>query len=695
MSSFYFTSLTAIFLTTIIAFFVLFKGVKSRINQVFFFFLLTLSVGIFGDVFYYSHLINIFDPKDILRCVYLVTPFSGSTLIHFILLFTQTRAHSFVIYFCYGVSVILSVCNALVPMFFFQSVVLNSQRELSMVVNFGFHIFVVSIIAAVLGSFVLVIRCLLKSKGRLKEQMKYYIFASVSIIVAAVVYSVSMSVSPNIPRLDNLFLVLYMGIIAYSITKSELFQIQLVISRVFSCGLTYSIAAFVFVLGNSFIDSYNLKAVFNFILVLICINYGAKLRQILQTGFDEKFISDTYNSELVMQKMSDKLSGINNRTQIFDTILSSIVDVIKLKDSSIIVSNSKGDEAQVSYTLFKDDKRIILQRHTPLIQYHQENFEIISFRKLPDNVKEHVLGLGFSKYTVCLPLYSPHNLLEGIIILGEKVSELSYDDKDMLFFNVVSNYAKAILDRMRPYEKIQKEFQESQKRFFDAEIMRIQSKKNEDFAFTLKEYNHEIRTPLAIIRSRAQDLPESTANEQEFKQAILKNVERANDIVGTTLRLTADDIKEKKENKTPQLINKIISDVIDYKFHKQEIDIVIDFTNEDMLVNGVKSELEHVFLNILQNANEAMPDGGKIIIRGFIQEDNAIVSIQDNGIGISEQELPKVFEIHRSRHVTKGRGLGLSFVHKLIMEHDGTVSITSKESVGTEVVIKLPLHKLN
>ncbi len=693
MSSFYFTSLTAIFLTTIIAFFVLFKGVKTRINQVFFFFLISLSVGIFGDIFYYTSLVNSFSPKDILRCIYIITPFCASTLLHFISLFTQIRPFRYLIEVCYFISICLSFFNIGLSKFFFQDVLVSDLGVINTSVNLGFYFFVFYIIAAVLVSFFLVIKCLLSSRGRLKEQMKYYIFASVSIIVAAVVYSISMSVSPNIPRLDNLFLVFYMGTVAYSITKSELFQIQLVISRVFSYGITYAIAGFIFVMGLTFITSIIVLALFNFALIILAIVYGSKLREILQTGFDEKFISDTYNSELVMQKMSDQLSGINNRQQIFQSILSSIVDVIKINSSSIIVSNSSGDEKLTDYTLYNNDKKTIIKADSLLIKYFQSNFDIVSMKKMNMEIKEVAFGLGISKYSLFIPLYSPHNLLEGLLVLGQKVSELSYSYKDIMFFNTVSNYAKAILDRMRPYEKIQNEFQESQKRFFDAEIMRIQSKKNEDFAFTLKEYNHEIRTPLSIIRSRAQDLPEKTDQEKDFKQAILFNVERANDIVGTTLRLTADDIKEKKDNRIIQNINTIINNVIQYKFHNNNVSVLTEFEEDSLFVMGVESELEHVFLNIFQNSNDALPEGGKIIIRAYRLNKDVVVAIEDNGIGISEKDLPKVFELHRSRHITKGRGLGLSFVHKLVMEHNGKVSINSTEGKGTEVLVQLPSAK--
>lgn len=692
MSSFYFTSLTAIFLTTLIAFFVLFKGVKTRINQVFFFFLITLSVGIFGDIFYFTPLVNFFNPKEILRSVYVIAPFSASSALHFMFLFTQTRPFKYLIPIIYGVSFSLSGFNVIDSSFFFKEIFIVSEGVLESVVSPGFYIFSLFNLVAVIATFLFVIRRLRLSKGQLKEQMKYYLFAAASIVCAALLYSLAMGISYKIPRLDNLFLVIYVATIAYSITKSELFQIQLVVSRVFSYGLTYLVAVFIFGVVNAYVTSSYLLIISNFGLLVVGITYGSKLREILQTGFDEKFISDSYDSDLVMQKMSDNLSGVNKRDDIFVSILASVKDVIKLKSSSIISADSSEGEID-SYILINGDERKLLDKKSSIVSYFQSNFDISSFRLLTKQCQDEANKIGVSKYSLFLPLYSPRNILEGILILGQKTSELPYVDNDITFFITISNYVKAILDRMRPYEKIQKEFQESQKRFFDAEIMRIQSKKNEDFAFTLKEYNHEIRTPLSIIRSRAQDLPEKTDEDKEFKHAILLNVERANDIVGTTLRLTADDIKEKKENRMPQHINKIIEDVIEYKFHKTNIDIITEFEDSSLFVLGVKSELEHIFLNILQNSNDALPDGGKINIRGYKLDTDVEISIKDNGIGISEKDLPKVFELHRSRHVTKGRGLGLSFVHKLVMEHNGKVSINSTEGKGTEVLVQLPSAK--
>ena len=173
MNSFYLSSVIALTLTTFLAFFVLFKGKYTKINQVFFFFLLTLSAGIFGDIFYFTPLVDYFSAKSILRFVYIITPFAASTLLHFIFLFTNKKPFKHFILVLYLISFVLSLFNLLLPSFFFSSVKVLSPLGVQTTVNTGFYLFILYIILAVVVSFGLVIYCLNNSYGRLKEQMKY------------------------------------------------------------------------------------------------------------------------------------------------------------------------------------------------------------------------------------------------------------------------------------------------------------------------------------------------------------------------------------------------------------------------------------------------------------------------------------------------------------------------------------------
>ena len=109
-----------------------------------------------------------------------------------------------------------------------------------------------------------------------------------------------------------------------------------------------------------------------------------------------------------------------------------------------------------------------------------------------------------------------------------------------------------------------------------------------------------------------------------------------------------------------------------------------------------RDRIDQVFLNVLSNAITYTKEGGRIDVDAYKDEKYAHVIIKDNGIGISENEVHRVFERFyrvdkaRSREMG-GTGLGLSIAKQIIEEHDGSINIESKLGKGTKVSIKLPL----
>ena len=116
-----------------------------------------------------------------------------------------------------------------------------------------------------------------------------------------------------------------------------------------------------------------------------------------------------------------------------------------------------------------------------------------------------------------------------------------------------------------------------------------------------------------------------------------------------------------------------------------------------VFINGNKDELNQVLDNLLANGVQYTPAGGTIHI-SLKEEDNmAVICVQDTGIGIDEKDLPYIFDYlyradpSRSRH-TGGSGIGLSIVEKIVREHGGDVTVTSKPGEGSAFCVKLPAH---
>jgi len=104
-------------------------------------------------------------------------------------------------------------------------------------------------------------------------------------------------------------------------------------------------------------------------------------------------------------------------------------------------------------------------------------------------------------------------------------------------------------------------------------------------------------------------------------------------------------------------------------------------------------QLQQVFINIILNAIDAMPEGGILKIELFEKNKTAIVRITDTGTGIKEQYLPNIFDpFFTTKGVGKGTGLGLSISYAIIKEHEGQITVDSTPGKGSVFTINIPMN---
>ena len=117
------------------------------------------------------------------------------------------------------------------------------------------------------------------------------------------------------------------------------------------------------------------------------------------------------------------------------------------------------------------------------------------------------------------------------------------------------------------------------------------------------------------------------------------------------------------------------------------------------LIRGDETELFEVFVNLIKNSAEALPHGGTIRIKTYVQEDHVIMEVTDNGVGIPPEHLPKVFEPFWTTNGrvgwtnANGRGMGLAACHGIVSRHEGEITVQSELGKGTSFVVKLPLER--
>ena len=218
------------------------------------------------------------------------------------------------------------------------------------------------------------------------------------------------------------------------------------------------------------------------------------------------------------------------------------------------------------------------------------------------------------------------------------------------------------------------------------------------------DVSHELKTPITSIMGYADTLLEGEyddATKTKFLNVIASEARRMAELVTDLLSLSRYDTNKNKIEKTEfdlgDLVKKCQEKLqieIDKKHHKVE-NLV---TASVPLVYADKSGIERVVLNILSNSIKYTKENGNIkIYVGFVYND-AYIKIIDNGIGIPEEDLNRIFERFyrvdkaRSRELG-GTGLGLSIAKEILNQNGGSIDIKSEVGKGTEVVIRVPTKK--
>lgn len=201
---------------------------------------------------------------------------------------------------------------------------------------------------------------------------------------------------------------------------------------------------------------------------------------------------------------------------------------------------------------------------------------------------------------------------------------------------------------------------------------------------------HEIRNPLTSMKGYAEflQLDEKDPERMEFLSIILDEIERVNTIVEDFMVLAKPKAVELEEKNVVPVIKNVVS-LLEFEARKKNVRLTFDCNHEIIQIECDENRLKQVFLNFIKNGIEAMPNGGELHVKTIIHDNNVQISIQDTGVGISEEKLKKLGEPF---YTTKknGNGLGLMVSFKIIESHNGKVFVESEPNKGTTFNILLP-----
>jgi two-component system CheB/CheR fusion protein len=226
------------------------------------------------------------------------------------------------------------------------------------------------------------------------------------------------------------------------------------------------------------------------------------------------------------------------------------------------------------------------------------------------------------------------------------------------------------------------------------------SRRKDVFLSTL---SHELRNPLAPLANAVQLIrmtaPPSAELEYPLK-VIERQVESLRRLVDDLLDLTrigAGKVELRRERLALQdVVHRAVESARALvRERRQRLEVLVP--PSPMLVEGDASRLEQVLVNLLNNAAKYTPEGGNIWVKGTTEGDEAVLHIEDDGVGIPGEMLPHIFELFTQVDASRpysqgGLGIGLSVVKNLVALHGGTVQVRSEgPGKGSEFTVRLPL----
>ncbi len=425
------------------------------------------------------------------------------------------------------------------------------------------------------------------------------------------------------------------------------------------------------------------------------------------------FFSSLRQTEEAVRTLSKKLTTLIDESELVSVFLKTVIDSFQLDKAGIIRRKGTSDCYRSERLIGFKAEKLSLRSSSPLIR-HLRKIEVAEIKeeltlKIKDSShKEETSQLiqlekEMSKIEAeaCFPLLSKEEL-GGILILGKKTSGKPYTKQDLALLEALANQATMALDNARLYNEVKnwgkeldRKVKEKTEELRQSQAQLLQSEKLAGIGQLAAGIAHEIRNPLGIMATSLyylnDVLPEKKEDIKRHFKIMEAEISRCENIISSLLEFSRKSTQEFELIDVNQLLNITLS-LVEKDLFVKDIKLIRKFHHSPTIRTNM-DEIKQVFLNLILNATQAMPRGGRLeIITSITKNERVRIEVADSGIGIPEKHLSQIFDpFFTTKAPGEGTGLGLALVHNIIEKWGGTIQVESQGVKGTTFTIEFPI----
>lgn len=495
----------------------------------------------------------------------------------------------------------------------------------------------------------------------------------------------------NIFPFSFIFLIAAFTIFFYAIIRHHLVHVSLVIRKTLVYSSVVSLVTALFVVAIiaithliSSLGKTESFAVTTFIALVIALLFNP-LKNKMQAIVDKFFYRTSYDYYLAIQDFNQALAVRIENEAIYKYVVSFLFEVLKLKGVSLY-AKQKDDYAEACSMKVEGSNGGNARPHkltveSPIIRCMQDTGEIVIKRDKvsPGGVDYVSTALRERGFEMGVPVIIG-DTLDCVIFLKGKRSEDIFTDEDRALLKTIAGSSAMSIKVASIHEE------------------KVKSEKMAMIGLVAATLAHEIKNPLASIKTFCELLPRKYNSDQEFRESFTRIVPseicRIDKLVSELLELSR---QRQVEAKTDTIhMSGLLAETLNlFSAQHAETGIQVQtfFTSERCTLNGNKDKLKQALINLITNCTQAMPDGGILKVSTVVVGGRLVINIQDTGPGIEERDLKHLFVPFYSTKET-GTGLGLPISKGIIEDHGGAIEVVSTPHLGATYVLTFDMSAM-